>query len=82
MPTLQEQQISVFIMTDSCRIANVETFKDKMNKASSEALPRDVRAHITMRSPAGYIYTSGTTGEANFLKVLNNYDTNCERKEY
>uniref|UniRef100_UPI0037E88A65 long-chain fatty acid transport protein 2-like n=1 Tax=Semicossyphus pulcher TaxID=241346 RepID=UPI0037E88A65 len=62
LPSLLEQQVSVFILTDKCRIADAETFKDKMNKASSEPLPKDLRSHVTMRSPAGYIYTSGTTG--------------------
>ncbi|XP_034542368.1 very long-chain acyl-CoA synthetase-like [Notolabrus celidotus] len=62
LPSLLEQQVTVFIVTDKCRIADVESFKDKMNKASSEPLPKDLRSHVTMRSPAGFIYTSGTTG--------------------
>ncbi|CAJ1056459.1 very long-chain acyl-CoA synthetase-like [Xyrichtys novacula] len=62
LPSLLEQQVTTFIMADRCRIPDVESFKDKMSKASSEPLPKDLRSHVTMRSPAGYIYTSGTTG--------------------
>ncbi|XP_060891606.1 long-chain fatty acid transport protein 2-like [Labrus mixtus] len=62
LPSLLEQQVTVFILADRCRIADAESFKDKMSKASSEPLPKDLRSHVTMRSAAGYIYTSGTTG--------------------
>ncbi|XP_020515774.2 long-chain fatty acid transport protein 2 [Labrus bergylta] len=62
LPSLLEQQVTVFILADRCRIADVKSFKDKMSKASSEPLPKDLRSHVTMRSAAGYIYTSGTTG--------------------
>ncbi|XP_035760349.1 very long-chain acyl-CoA synthetase-like, partial [Neolamprologus brichardi] len=33
-----------------------------MNQASSEPIPKELRSHLTMQSPAAYIYTSGTTG--------------------
>ncbi|XP_044048975.1 very long-chain acyl-CoA synthetase-like [Siniperca chuatsi] len=62
LPSLLEQQVTVFILADKCRTADVESFKDKMSQASSEPLPKDLRSHLTMLSPAAYIYTSGTTG--------------------
>ncbi|XP_041651692.1 very long-chain acyl-CoA synthetase-like [Cheilinus undulatus] len=62
LPSLLEQQVSVFILANRCKIKDAENFKDKMSKASSEPIPKDMRSHVTMRSPVGYIYTSGTTG--------------------
>ncbi|XP_030586852.1 very long-chain acyl-CoA synthetase-like [Archocentrus centrarchus] len=62
LPHLLEQQVTVFILTDRCKTAGLESFKDKMNEASSEPLPKALRSHLTLQSPAVYIYTSGTTG--------------------
>ncbi|XP_075997918.1 long-chain fatty acid transport protein 2-like [Genypterus blacodes] len=62
MPSLLEQQVTVFILTESCERANMKSLKDKVSQASSEPLPKDLRAHLTLMSPAVYIYTSGTTG--------------------
>uniref|UniRef100_A0A669BCF8 long-chain-fatty-acid--CoA ligase n=1 Tax=Oreochromis niloticus TaxID=8128 RepID=A0A669BCF8_ORENI len=45
-----------------CETAGVESFIHKMNQASSEPIPKELRSHLTMQSPAAYIYTSGTTG--------------------
>lgn len=68
LPSLLEQQVTVFILADICKTAGVESFKDKMNKASSDPVPKDLRSHVTLRSPVAYIYTSGTTG--GLLQVL------------
>ncbi|XP_041794961.1 very long-chain acyl-CoA synthetase-like [Chelmon rostratus] len=62
LPSLLEQQITVFILADRCRTADVKSFKDKMSQASSEPISKDLRSHLTLQSPAVYIYTSGTTG--------------------
>ncbi|XP_070686223.1 long-chain fatty acid transport protein 2-like [Pempheris klunzingeri] len=62
LPTLMEQQVTVFILADRCRNADVGSFNEKMSQASSEPIPKDVRSHLTLQSPAVYIYTSGTTG--------------------
>ncbi|XP_073329010.1 long-chain fatty acid transport protein 2-like [Pagrus major] len=62
LPSLLEEQVKVFILADRCRTADVQSFKDKMNQASSDPISKDLRSHLTMRSPAVYIYTSGTTG--------------------
>ncbi|XP_033997273.1 very long-chain acyl-CoA synthetase-like isoform X1 [Trematomus bernacchii] len=62
LPALLEQQVTVFILTDRCQTADVKSFKDQMSQASSEPLSKDLRSHLTLRSPAAYIYTSGTTG--------------------
>lgn len=63
LPSLLEQQVTVFILADRCRTAGVESFKDKMSQVSSEPLPKDLRSHLTLQSPAVYVYTSGTTGK-------------------
>ncbi|KAF3688702.1 Very long-chain acyl-CoA synthetase [Channa argus] len=62
LPNLLEQQVTVFILADSCKTAGMETFKDKMSRTSSEPLPKNLRSHLTLQTPAAYIYTSGTTG--------------------
>uniref|UniRef100_A0A3P8PAG7 long-chain-fatty-acid--CoA ligase n=1 Tax=Astatotilapia calliptera TaxID=8154 RepID=A0A3P8PAG7_ASTCA len=62
LPHLHEQQINVFILADRCEVTGVKSFIDKMNQASSEPIPKELRSHLTMQSPAAYIYTSGTTG--------------------
>uniref|UniRef100_A0A3B4WXU7 long-chain-fatty-acid--CoA ligase n=1 Tax=Seriola lalandi dorsalis TaxID=1841481 RepID=A0A3B4WXU7_SERLL len=62
LPSLLEQQVSVYILADGCKAAGVESFREKMSQASSEPLSRDLRSHLTLQSPAAYIYTSGTTG--------------------
>uniref|UniRef100_A0A3B4VG92 long-chain-fatty-acid--CoA ligase n=1 Tax=Seriola dumerili TaxID=41447 RepID=A0A3B4VG92_SERDU len=62
LPSLLEQQVSVYILADGCKAAGVESFREKMSQASSEPLSKDLRSHLTLQSPAAYIYTSGTTG--------------------
>ncbi|KAI3371198.1 hypothetical protein L3Q82_023835 [Scortum barcoo] len=62
LPHLLEHQVTVYILADRCRTANMKSFKDKMSQASSEPLSRDLRSQITLQNPAVYIYTSGTTG--------------------
>ncbi|KAK9516538.1 hypothetical protein VZT92_024461 [Zoarces viviparus] len=59
LPSLLDEQVTVFILADRCKTADVESFKDKMSQASSEPLSKDLRSHS---SPSVYIYTSGTTG--------------------
>ncbi|XP_054475176.1 long-chain fatty acid transport protein 2-like [Anoplopoma fimbria] len=56
---LLDQQVTVFILADRCKTADMESFTDKMRQASSEPLSKDVRLNS---SPMLYIYTSGTTG--------------------
>lgn len=62
LPTLVEQQVRVYVLADKCKTSHVETFHDKMRGASSEPVPKDLRAGVTLASTAVYIYTSGTTG--------------------
>lgn len=62
LPSLQELQASVYILADGCTTSGVESFTEKLNQVSAEPLPKDIRAGLTLLSPAVYIYTSGTTG--------------------
>ncbi|XP_071371470.1 long-chain fatty acid transport protein 2-like [Centroberyx affinis] len=62
LPDLQQQSVSVFILADKCQTSGMESFRDRVSRASSEPLPRDVRSQLTLLSPVVYIYTSGTTG--------------------
>lgn len=69
LPTLVEQQVRVYVLADRCKTSHVETFNDKMRRASSEPVPKDLRSGVTLASAAVYIYTSGTTGGSSTLSV-------------
>lgn len=62
LPTLREQGISVYLLSEACNVTGINTLLNKISQASDEPLPRDLRANISIRSTALYIYTSGTTG--------------------
>lgn len=62
MPTLQEQGIAVYLLSDACPIQGVHALAGQISQASDEPLCRDLRANVHVRSTALYIYTSGTTG--------------------
>lgn len=62
LPTLREQGISVFLLSEKCSVEGINALSDKISKASDEPLSPDLRANVHIRSTALYIYTSGTTG--------------------
>ncbi|XP_074523054.1 long-chain fatty acid transport protein 2-like [Halichoeres trimaculatus] len=62
LPTLKEQGIRVFILSDSCEVEDIESLSDKIKQASDQPTSSQLRANIHMKSSALYIYTSGTTG--------------------
>ncbi|XP_061077682.1 long-chain fatty acid transport protein 2-like [Conger conger] len=62
LPTLREQNISVFLLAEECDTEGMESLADKIEEASDEPLSSALRANVTIGSPALYIYTSGTTG--------------------
>ncbi|KAG7468095.1 hypothetical protein MATL_G00139120 [Megalops atlanticus] len=62
LPTLREQNVSVYILSKNCDTLGIESLADKIEEASDEPLSPDLRFNVTMKSAALYIYTSGTTG--------------------
>lgn len=62
LPTLKQQGIRVFILSDKCDVEGIESFSDKIQQASDEPVSPQLRAKLHLKSPALYIYTSGTTG--------------------
>lgn len=62
LPTLREQEIRVFMLSESCSAEGIKALSEKISEASDEPLSRDLRANVHIRSTALYIYTSGTTG--------------------
>ncbi|MEQ2265233.1 hypothetical protein XENORESO_004203 [Xenotaenia resolanae] len=62
LPSLLEQGVTVLLLAKCCDTPGIESFSDKVEEASDAPLPRSLRSHITLKSPAVYIYTSGTTG--------------------
>ncbi|XP_032368878.1 very long-chain acyl-CoA synthetase [Etheostoma spectabile] len=62
LPSLIEKGVTILLMTKHCDTPGIESFSDKVDKASDIPLPQSLRSHIEYKSPAVYIYTSGTTG--------------------
>ncbi|XP_044050614.1 very long-chain acyl-CoA synthetase-like [Siniperca chuatsi] len=62
LPTLNQQGIRVFILSEDCAVEGIESLSDKIQQASDQPLSPQLRANINIKSPALYIYTSGTTG--------------------
>lgn len=64
LPTLREQGIAVYLLSEASGTPGVSSLADQVAKASDRPLSRDLRANVHIRSTALYIYTSGTTGNA------------------
>ena len=62
LPTLNQQGVRVFILSEDCDVEGIESLSDKIQQASDQPLSPQLRANINLKSPALYIYTSGTTG--------------------
>ncbi|XP_035508428.1 very long-chain acyl-CoA synthetase-like [Morone saxatilis] len=62
LPTLNQQGVRVFILSEECDVEGIESLSDKIQQASDQPLSPELRANINIKSPALYIYTSGTTG--------------------
>ncbi|KAM9754036.1 long-chain fatty acid transport protein 2 [Menidia menidia] len=62
LPTLREQGIRVYLLSGSCGVEGITALSGKIDQASDQPLPRELRANVSIRSTALYIYTSGTTG--------------------
>lgn len=63
LPTLKQQGVSVFILSEECDVGGIESLCDKIEQAGDQPLSPQLRASVSMKSPAIYIYTSGTTGD-------------------
>ncbi|XP_034050908.1 very long-chain acyl-CoA synthetase-like [Thalassophryne amazonica] len=62
LPSLGQQGVRVFILSESCDLEGLESLSDKIQQASDQPLSPQLRSSIHLKSPALYIYTSGTTG--------------------
>ncbi|XP_041073868.1 very long-chain acyl-CoA synthetase-like [Polyodon spathula] len=62
LPSLQQQKVSVFILSEESTTPGIESLNGKIHQASDQPLPVSLRSNVTMKSIAVYIYTSGTTG--------------------
>ncbi|XP_071757570.1 long-chain fatty acid transport protein 2-like isoform X1 [Centroberyx gerrardi] len=62
LPSLQQQGVRVFILSEDCDAEGMESLSDKIRQASDQPLSPQLRANVHLKSPALYIYTSGTTG--------------------
>lgn len=68
MPTLQEQGISVYLLSDARTVRGINALSGEISRASDEPMSRSLRANVHIRSTALYIYTSGTTGTEEMLR--------------
>lgn len=62
LPTLREQGISVYTLSETSPTQGINSLCDKISQASDQPMSRELRANVTIKSTALYIYTSGTTG--------------------
>ncbi|XP_008402769.1 very long-chain acyl-CoA synthetase-like [Poecilia reticulata] len=62
LPALREQGIRVFILSDHSDVEGIESLSDKIEWTCDEPLSPQLRANVSLKTPAVYIYTSGTTG--------------------
>ncbi|XP_051952616.1 solute carrier family 27 member 2a [Xyrauchen texanus] len=62
LPSLHEQNVSVYVLSDSCETDGIVNLSAEVISASEESPPLSLRYDISIKSPALYIYTSGTTG--------------------
>lgn len=70
LPSLKQQGIRVFVLTERCDVEGIESLSDKIQQVSDEPLSPQLRANTKIKSPAVYIYTSGTTGSLTFTFQL------------
>lgn len=73
LPSLKKLGSRVLILRDNCDVEGIESLSEKIRQASDEPLPPQLRATITLKSPALYIYTSGTTGNLAFTSDLRSF---------
>ncbi|KAM4677704.1 long-chain fatty acid transport protein 2 [Discoglossus pictus] len=62
MPALRKENAKVYFLSDTPISEDTDTFIDKVKSASSDSVPKSLRAFVSGKSLAMYIYTSGTTG--------------------
>ncbi|XP_067246809.1 solute carrier family 27 member 2a isoform X2 [Chanodichthys erythropterus] len=62
LPSLREQDVSVFVLSDARETDGIVNLSAEVSGASEESPPLSLRRDISIKSPALYIYTSGTTG--------------------
>lgn len=63
----------MLILREHCDVEGIESLSDKIQQASDAPLPPQLRATVTIKSPALYIYTSGTTGNLAFTSNLGSF---------
>uniref|UniRef100_A0A673CN90 long-chain-fatty-acid--CoA ligase n=2 Tax=Sphaeramia orbicularis TaxID=375764 RepID=A0A673CN90_9TELE len=62
LTTLLEDDIQVWAMKSQSDHTKVHTLLDKMDAASDQPVPAELRAVTSLKTPTLYIFTSGTTG--------------------
>ncbi|KAM9036921.1 bile acyl-CoA synthetase [Sarcophilus harrisii] len=62
LPELTAKGVRCFYLSSTSPTKGVEPLQDLIEAASSDPVPRQIRAGVTSKSAALYIYTSGTTG--------------------
>ncbi|MBN3310695.1 long-chain fatty acid transport protein 6 [Amia ocellicauda] len=62
LPSLQKDNISVWVMARQATKPGTCTLLDKLDQASEEPVPACLRAVSSVKAPTLYIFTSGTTG--------------------
>eukprot|EP00058_Branchiostoma_floridae_P016522 XP_002602010.1 hypothetical protein BRAFLDRAFT_82596 [Branchiostoma floridae] len=69
LPELQQQGVTVWVLGDQVQENGLLPLEERVEAASGEPIPEELRADIKMKDIMAYIYTSGTTGLPKAAKV-------------
>ncbi|KAM8962011.1 long-chain fatty acid transport protein 6 [Pelodytes ibericus] len=62
LPSLQEDNISIWVMAKESSLQGVNTITDKLDAVTDEPVPHHLRSVSSTSATTLYIFTSGTTG--------------------
>ncbi|XP_078572756.1 long-chain fatty acid transport protein 2-like isoform X1 [Branchiostoma floridae x Branchiostoma japonicum] len=69
LPELQQQGVTVWVLGDQVQENGLLPLEERVEAASGEPIPEELRADIKMKDIMAFIYTSGTTGLPKAAKV-------------
>ncbi|KAG8456220.1 hypothetical protein GDO86_002134 [Hymenochirus boettgeri] len=82
LPNLQEDNISVWVMSKDTPLKSVNTVMDKLESVTDEPVPAKLCQVTSIKDATLYIFTSGTTGATCLLKKkfsASQFWTDCKK---
>lgn len=82
LTTLLEDSIQVWAVQSHSEHTQVHTLLDKVDAASDQPVPVELRATTSLKTPTLYIFTSGTTGKCGGVRIQSkNKMMSCDHDE-